>query len=138
MTGPAQAEDKAALRRLYQQNNGPAWPFEPEPKQESQTFVAKRRGQVVGLASVSLVDYGARSRATIHELEVTPEASLDAIGRSLLEACLSWLTEHGVPRVYVHPEDERSYGFYRQAGFEEGWGCLYKIVPVQAAHQTWA
>ncbi len=134
----AQASDREELARLYQRNHpGLAGSFEPEAKHESQTFVVKDdSGRILGLALVSRIVYGVRSHAIIHELEVASGVDLNTIGRSLLKACLGWLTERGTPRVHVAPKDERAYMFYRSLGFEEcDWNSMYKLVPVQMARQ---
>ncbi len=138
MIGPAQAADKAELTRLYHRSNpGFGWEFEPEAQLESQTFVAKDdRGRVIGLALVSCIDYGVRRRATIHELEIAPGVQM-TVGRSLLKACLRWLTERGVPDVYVSPRDEQAYALYSRLGFREiNRRIMDMVVPVQIPRQT--
>jgi predicted N-acetyltransferase YhbS len=143
MIGHAQTSDRDELARLYRSNhpdvNG--W-LEPEVRHETQTFVARDDDdQVIGLALVSCIDYGLYPYGVIHELEVAPEANLDSIGRSLVEACLRWLTEHGAAFVSATASDARERAFYRGAGFKRSAGEMHRLVPprpIQAAFRTYA
>ncbi len=140
MIGLAQASDTDELTRLYRRNHPDIWgSLEPEVRHESQTFVARDGdGRIIGLALVSDNDYGVRSYGVIHELEVARDADLNTIGRSLVKACLRWLTERGTPEVYASPTNDRDCTFYRRVGFEECGTTMYAVVPVQAAHHTFA
>ncbi len=138
MIVPAQPADKDELIRLYRRNHpGLGRLFEPEATLEVQTFVAKGgKGRIIGLALVSCIRYGAHSPATIHELEPASGVGI-TVGRSLLKACLSWLTERGIPYVYVYPRDEYANALYRRLGFREcNQSTMDMVVPVRIARQT--
>ena len=133
MIGYAQLSDREELARLYRRNHPDiGGRLETEVQHESQTFIAKDgSGRIIGLALVSRLAYGLYPYGVIHELEVARGVSLNTVGRSLVEACLRWLTDRRTTIVYATASNNEETPFYRSVGFRQSDGEMYRLVPPQ-------
>jgi N-acetylglutamate synthase-like GNAT family acetyltransferase len=124
----AAAADRDAIRRLLQhlhpQDAGRA--TLPLIRQESKTFVASDERGVIGLAAVTVVDYGVEAYGMIEELVVEDSRRGEGVGSSLLESCRSWLEDAGARVIFVSALDDAEQ-FYVGAGFSRCSGpWLYR------------
>jgi GNAT superfamily N-acetyltransferase len=143
MIVPAQASDRDELARLYRRNHPDIeGRLDTEVQHESQTFVARDgEGRIIGVALVSRIAYGVYPYGVIHELEVARGVSLNTIGRSLVEACLRWLTERRTTIVHATASNNQEIPFYQSAGFTQSDAEMFRPVPprsIRAASQVFA
>jgi N-acetylglutamate synthase-like GNAT family acetyltransferase len=114
----AAAADQDAIRRLlrhlHPQDASRA--TLPHIRQESKTFLASDERGVIGLAAVTVVDYGVEAYGMIEELVVEEDRRGEGIGSSLLESCWTWLEDAGAQVIFVSALDDAEQ-FYVGAGF---------------------
>jgi N-acetylglutamate synthase-like GNAT family acetyltransferase len=125
---PARGEDADSLRELLRHlHPQTAHSSLPRIRQEAETLVAADDGRIIGLAVVTLVDYGVEAYGSIEELVVEPAHRQRGIGRALLARCQEWFDGRGVDVVFVSALDERAASFYFQEGFRSCTGpWLYR------------
>jgi N-acetylglutamate synthase-like GNAT family acetyltransferase len=98
----AQESDAEVLAQLYHRIH-PEIPgtLTSDVRHQSQAFVARREGQLIGLALASQLDYGLGRIGVILELVTSPGADARMVHRSLVDGCQSWLRELGASVVYL-------------------------------------
>lgn len=101
----------------------------PRVRQDAQTFVATYGERLVGVAVVTLVDYGFAAYGTVEELVVDAASRRHGTGAGLLEQCRSWLATAGVDVVFVSALDDEVANFYIGAGFARCTGPWLYWVP---------
>ncbi len=138
MPSRAQAADGEELARLYRRNHpGIPGTFKPEVEYQSQTFVVRGKEGIIGLALVGCISYGLHRHGMVYELEVAQGADNYGVGRSLIDACLSWLTELGASRLWVAPATDQECARFGHLGFRQGAAPgMFRLVPVQMARQV--
>ena len=125
---PARGEDADALRELLRHLHPELTHSSlPRIRQEAQTLLAAEHGEIIGLAVVTLVDYGVEAYGSIEELVVEPAYRRRGVGRALLASCQAWFDSRGVDVVFVSALDERAASFYLREGFRSCTGpWLYR------------
>ena len=91
--------------------------------QDSAIFLARRAGEILGIATVTTslgLEYG--HAAELEDLYVLPKAHGRGIASTLIEAVCDWCHQQGCSVVFVSvtPQGEAAYGLmglYQQRGF---------------------
>ena len=103
MIGPAQESDREELVQLFRRNHPDTWsrPLRLDPQHESQIFVVREHGKIIGIATVSYIYVGTDPYGVIHELDVVDDSDFGLVSRRLVDACRNWLTERDALIVYM-------------------------------------
>jgi N-acetylglutamate synthase-like GNAT family acetyltransferase len=127
----ATADDQAGIRRVLLELHpeGVDGVTLPQVRQEARTFVAMDGDRLVGVAVVTLVDYGREAYGSVDELVVETRSRGAGTGRSLLEQGRRWLEAAGAKVVFVSAVDDRTTRFYLTAGFARCTGPWLYWVP---------
>lgn len=115
----ATTADRTDIRRLLDQlHPGAAGGATlPRVRQESRTSVATHEDRTVGVAVVTLVEYGIEAYGMIEELVVDADHRGAGVGTALLQQCLSWFDATGADVVFVSAGTEEVTEFYASTDF---------------------
>lgn len=105
MIGLAQESDRAELVELYRRSHQGTLsrPLRLRPELDSQTFVVKEHGKIIGMVIVSHISVGTTAYGIIHELDVMDGFDTGRVGRLLANTCRAWLGQRGTTAFYTLP-----------------------------------
>lgn len=92
-------------------------------KRDVSVMVAERAGEIVGYTYAGVEGYDWMSlrgpAGVLHDIVVDPERRRGGVGRALLDAAITWLTEKGAPRIVLDTawQNEPAQALFAKAGF---------------------
>ena len=93
-------------------------------------WVAQHGADVVGFLSCNVMPYRAQParELMLYEIGVHRDHRRRGIGRALVAAMTDWMTENGVPEVWLGADNPGAEQFYLACGFEKDDPATYMIL----------